>query len=295
VSETPRTFQARPADADQRIEAFLAARLAVHPAHAEKLLRQGRVQAEGRTLARGDRLLGKEWVEVFPPSGDKPPPLPDRKLRLAVVHEDPALAVVVKPSSLAMHPGPAHGSGTLLNGLIALFPEMLELGSEREYGLVHRLDMATSGVVVVARSEAAYAGLVAAFSERRVEKVYLALVRGAPRTERVEAAIGDQEAITELELLERAGEVGLLRARPLTGRTHQVRIHAGLAGAPVLHDDRYGQGADDLTAKLYLNRMALHAHRLAFEHPVTGARCEYEVPLPRDLKRAWKRALKLFG
>ncbi len=231
---------------------------------------------------------------VSKPRGRRPPPQPNRRLRFRVVYEHTDLVVVVKRPGLVMHPGPGHGTDTLLNALIGRFPDLLALGDEREYGLVSRLDRGTSGLVVVARSVPGYEGLVQAFSERRVEKVYLALVAGAPAAEgEVDQPIGGKGATTRWEVVESTGEVSLLRVRPLSGRTHQIRIHLAEVGFPVLRDDRYGSGADDLTAKLYLPRLALHAHQLAFQHPVSDERVTCEEPLPRDLRRAWKRARRV--
>ncbi len=287
-------FKATEADAGRRVESALARRMPDAPwGHVQKLLRQGRVQLDGATAQRGAILTGNEEVVVRAAvSHPPPPPMPNRRIRFQVRHEDADLAVVVKPAPLPMHPGPGHGTDTFLNALVGAWPEMLDLGPDRAWGLVHRLDAETSGLLVVARSAAGYDGLAAAFRDRRVAKEYLALVSGRPDPESgaVDRPIEGKDARTEYVVAETAGGVSLVRARPVTGRNHQIRIHLAGLGCPVLHDPRHGTGRDEITARLYLGRLALHAHRLAFDHPSSGRELSFEEPFPRDLKRAWRRA-----
>ncbi|MGE0710747.1 MAG: RluA family pseudouridine synthase [Planctomycetota bacterium] len=285
-------------DAGLPVERFLARALDRGIDHAQKLVRQGRVRLEraGRPARRGEVLEAGETLRLLPaerPAGPfAAPPQPNRRLRLSVLHEDPALLVLDKAAGVPVHPGPGHGTDTLLNALVARCPELLELGAEREYGLVHRLDLGTSGVLVVARTAAAYAWLREAFAERRVHKRYLALCRGAPRDEEgeVEGEVAGKPARTRYRVLEVRGEVGLLELEPETGRTHQLRIHLAALGCPVLGDARYGTGRDELTARLYLTRMALHAAELRLEHPDGSGEVGWESKLPRALSKAWKRA-----
>jgi len=286
-------------DAGRRVERFLAGRLQVSLDHVHKLLRQGRVEVgrgtERRPVEKGHVLQDAEWLYVVPKEGPRPAPLPNRKIRIHTLHEDDDLLAVAKPAGLAMHPGPGHGSDTLLNVLVGRWSELLELGPELEYGLVHRLDLATSGVVLVARSAAAYHALVAAFAAREVKKEYWALVRGRPRDNAgaVYSKIDDKEAETAFQVEAEAGPVTQMTLRPKTGRTHQIRIHAKRLGCPVLGDPRYGDGLDELTARLRLRRLALHATRLELTHPISGAPLELSHRLPRDLRQVWKQAQKL--
>lgn len=291
----PKLFHCARDDSERRIEKFLFSHLGSSKDHVSKLLRQGRVRAGERVFARGDRLGGRETVEVHPGPLVHPPPQPNRKVRFKVLYEDPDLIGVFKPAGVAMHPGPGHGNDTLLNGLITFFPELVELGAAREYGLVQRLDLDTSGVLVVARTPTAYEALIAAFSARAVAKEYLALVVGAPPepSGEVTTPVGDKEACTAYELVETAGPLSLVRARPKTGRTHQVRIHLAQLGCAVLADRKHGAGLDEHTAWLYLKRLALHARSLELAHPTSGEPFRLESELPKGLRKAWSRAQKL--
>jgi 23S rRNA pseudouridine1911/1915/1917 synthase len=196
-----------------------------------------------------------------------------------------------------MHPGPEHGSDTLQNGLVARYPELLALGFERGFGLVHRLDRETSGLLVVARTVRAYEGLTGHFAARQVEKRYRALTKGAPAAGAegtVEGSVDGQEAVTRWRLVERTGArkwvVGQFELHPLTGRKHQLRIHLAGLGWPILGDKRHGAEGMPIAKQLGLRRVALHAEALAFCHPATGERLAFEAAWPPELERAWRHA-----
>lgn len=280
----------RPADAGKRIEALLARRLPKASwSNVGRLLRQGRVEVDGVIARRGDELRGGERVVVRPaPREEAPrPPAPNRRLRVVVLHEDPDLVVVLKAAGLPVQPGPGHGTDTLLNVVAARWADALALGPDRGWGLVHRLDLETSGPLVLARTPAAYDGLVAAFAGRRVEKEYAALVRGLP-PERGEVAtpVAGKDALTRFARREPGRGASLVAAWPVTGRTHQVRVHLASIGHPLLGDARHGDPATD---PVRAPRVALHCRRLAFVHPVTAAPMAFELDLPRDLKRTWRQ------
>jgi 23S rRNA pseudouridine1911/1915/1917 synthase len=211
-----------------------------------------------------------------------------------VVHLDETLAVVDKPAGLVVHPAPSHQGPTLVSELA----EILGGGDPERPGIVHRLDKGTSGLLVVARTDAAHAALQAQVQAREVERVYLALAGGrlASRTGTIDAPIGraarqrhrmavsgaaSRQARTHFEVIELLPRETYLQARLETGRTHQIRAHFAAIGHPLTGDPTYG-GAE----RYGLGRQFLHAHRLAFDHPLSGERLSFESPLPADLVTA---------
>lgn len=302
--QLPATIQLRPEHAGKRVEKVLLRALpGLRESFALMLLHRGKVLVDGRPLARGARLPRAGRLEVLAPD-PRPPrgaPVANPRVAVQVVHEDPDVIVVDKPAGLAMHPGPGHGSDTLQNGLLARFPALLELGRERGYGLVQRLDRDTSGLLVVARTPRAHEALVAALTAREVEKRYRAITLGVPPTPegQVDAPVDDREATSRWETLERAGQgrrtVALLALRPLTGRKHQLRVHLAGLGCPIVGDKRHGPTTIPLAQRLGLRRVALHAEALAFRHPVTGERLAFEAPWPPELAAAWELARSTAG
>ena len=263
---------------------------------AERLIRDGAVRVDGELRPKSHRLEGGEELEVELP---EPASLEPSHEPLYVMYEDEHLLVIDKPAGLVVHPAPGHEGETLVNRLVGLGAAG---GDPDRPGIVHRLDRDTSGLLLVARSEPAYARLSDAIRERRVERRYLALVQGAPRsrTGRIDAAIGrdradrtrrsidtetPREAITWFEVRERLGARTLLEVRLETGRTHQIRVHLGAVELPVSGDPVYGAAGD-----IGLGRQFLHAHALAFDHPFDGERIALESPLPDDLADALERA-----
>ncbi len=219
-------------------------------------------------------------------------------MELRIAYEDEHLLVVDKPPGLVVHPAPGHATGTLVHGLLA---HEAAGGEPERPGIVHRLDRDTSGLMVVARSGEAHRRLQSLVRRRAVEREYLALVRGRPRsrTGRIEAPIGrdrrdptrhsldtdhPRAAVTHFAVEELLPEHALLRVRLETGRTHQIRVHLAAIGLPVSGDPVYGVGGD-----LGLERQFLHAARLAFPHPFTGEPVEVTSPLPSDLAEALER------
>jgi 23S rRNA pseudouridine1911/1915/1917 synthase len=263
---------------------------------AERLIAAGAVAVQGEARAKSFRLEGGEEVVVeLPPTAA----LEAEEMELHVVWEDEHLLVVDKPAGVVVHPAGGHTSGTLAHGLLALDAAG---GDEERPGIVHRLDRDTSGLLVVARSEEAHGRLQTLIRRRELERHYLALVRGRPRsrTGRIEAAIGrdrtdrsrhsldtatPRDAVTWFETVEALPEHTLLDVRLETGRTHQIRVHLEAIGLPVAGDPVYGAAGD-----LGLERQFLHAARLSFAHPFTDERVEVESPLPADLAAALERA-----
>ncbi len=280
--------------AGSRLDAFVATHVGSRAA-AERVIESG-VRVDGVTRAKSWRLQGGEEVEFERPAE---PLSPEREeLGLSIPYEDEHLLIVDKPVGLVVHPAPGHATGTLVHGLVGVSGG----GEEERRGIVHRLDRDTSGLLVVAKTEQAYARLQAMVRARELEREYLAVVRGHPRSlrGRIEAPIGrdrtdptrhsldtdsPRDAVTHFEVVELLPEHALLRVSLETGRTHQVRVHLAAIGVPVSGDPLYGVKGD-----LGLPRQFLHAARLAFPHPMTGAPVEFESPLPPDLEAALGRA-----
>jgi 23S rRNA pseudouridine1911/1915/1917 synthase len=260
----------------------------------------GAVRVDGRPLtARSRRLAAGEVLEVVVPAGDEAALAADPGVGVPVVYADGDVIVVDKPAGLVVHPGAGNERGTMVHGLLALYPELAEVGEPDRPGIVHRLDKGTSGLLVVARSPDAYRALVAQLGGRSVERRYTALVWGAVDADaglvdaplargerdptRMTVTAGGKEARTRYEVVRRVTEpdaMTVLDCRLETGRTHQIRAHLAAIGHPVVGDDRYG-GARPVV--LGVGRPFLHARLLAFDHPRTGERMTFESPLPPDL------------
>jgi 23S rRNA pseudouridine1911/1915/1917 synthase len=240
------------------------------------------VSSPAHKVRVGERVEARV-VEEVPEPEDIPVPL---------IFEDEHLLVVDKPVGLVVHPGAGNRSGTLVNALLG---KGIAGGEDPERpGVVHRLDRDTSGLMVLAKSEEAYAGLVAALSERRVKRVYRALVVGErlPHAGTIDSPVGrdpanstlmaagvGRPAVTHFEVMHEAAGHAMLRVRLETGRTHQIRVHLSAIGHPVYADPLYGDAVPG-------QRLWLHAERLAFVHPVIGEALEFEAPIPEDLREA---------
>ena len=267
---------------------------------AERLIADGAVLVDGEPRTKSHRLTGGEDVLVELPA-DAAPLVPE-EMNLRVAWEDEHLLVVDKPAGVVVHPGAGHATGTLVHGLLALDAAG---GDEDRPGIVHRLDRDTSGLLVVARSDTAHERLQESIRRREVERRYVALVKGSPRSRsgRIEAPIGrdridrtrhsldtptPRAAVTLFEVVERLGPRALLAVTLETGRTHQIRVHLEAIELPIAGDPVYGVSGD-----LELERQFLHAGRLAFDHPITSERIDVESPLPEDLAAALERARAL--
>jgi len=208
-----------------------------------------------------------------------------------LLFEDRDLIVVEKAAGEVVHPAPGHETGTMCDKLKARYPEMAAVGSRERPGVVHRLDMDTSGVMVFARTQRAYLSLRRAFEAHvGIEKEYLAVCHGAPRerTGTLDGPVGREHlrAVTHWELLQKKGGVSLIAFIIETGRMHQVRIHAAELGCPILGDREYGSRERDAHLRLRPARTLLHAVRLAFAHPITGKRLEFLSEPPADIVHA---------
>ena len=285
-----------PEAAGERLDVFLAAHAGSRTA-AQRLIDAGLVRVDGRPQPKRYALSAGETVTVSEPEPEAAPPVPPARFRIA--YEDEHLIVVDKPAGVVVHPARGHRAGTLSQALAGV-----AAGGEdaARAGIVHRLDRDTSGLLVVARSEPAHRALRAALQAREITREYLVLVEGRPpaRTGTIDAPLGrdrrvrtrmstdtdvPRAAITHFEIERALPRTTLLRVRLETGRTHQIRAHLRAIGHPVVGDPEYGTAG-----RLGLDRQFLHAARLAFTHPVTGAPVDLSSPLPPDLRAALERA-----
>jgi 23S rRNA pseudouridine1911/1915/1917 synthase len=271
------------------------------------MILSGRVLLDGRPPAKaGAPLPAGASLEVSAPPSPSEALIPE-DVPFAIVHEDEALVVVDKPAGVIVHPGHGRRTGTLVHGLLGRGIPLAPVGGRDRPGIVHRLDRETSGLLVVAKTDAAHRGLAAAFARREVDKTYQALVWGHPHPEagRIERAIArsrtdrtkmtvaasGRAAVSTYRTLEVVPGFALLEVKIATGRTHQIRVHLLSLHHPVVGDGRYAgelwRGVQDPArrkALRALSRLALHAAALGFRHPVTGERMDFSSPLPPDLR-----------
>jgi 23S rRNA pseudouridine1911/1915/1917 synthase len=286
------------AAAGERLDRFLASLPEVGSRGVAERVHADGVLVDGQARAKSHRLSGGEELEFEAPERVTQTLEPE-EMELRIAYEDEHVVVVDKPAGLVVHPAPGHATGTLVHGLLA---HDVAGGDEDRPGIVHRLDRDTSGLMVVARSDEAHRRLQELVRRRELERHYLALVVGKPRSRagRIEAPIGrdrrepmrhsldtdtPREAVTHFEVVELFPRHALLEVKLETGRTHQIRVHLNAIGLPVAGDPVYGRPHE-----LGLERQFLHAARLAFTHPFTGERVEVESPLPEDLQTAARMA-----
>ncbi|GAB2502652.1 RluA family pseudouridine synthase [Promicromonospora xylanilytica] len=288
--------------AGDRVDAALARMLGFSRTRAAELAEAGAVRLDGRQVGKSDRVLPGGWLEVDMPE-ERPAvevvaePVPG----MGIVYDDDDLVVIDKPVGVAAHPSPGWTGPTVVGALVAAGYRVSTSGAAERQGIVHRLDVGTSGLMVVAKSELAYTGLKRAFKERTVDKIYHALAQGHPdpTSGTIDAPIGrhpssdwkfavtadGKPSVTHYETLEMLSAASLIEVHLETGRTHQIRVHLAALRHPLVGDLTYG--ADPvLASKVGLTRQWLHAHRLGFEHPTTGRRVEVESEYPADLEAA---------
>ena len=286
-----------------RLDAYLAA---AHPAISrsrwKQLIEAGHVLLNGVAVRKSNTALssGSELRCDLPEP--EPVGLVATDIPLAILYEDADLVVLNKPAGLVVHPAPGHAADTLVNALLHHCSDLQGIGGELRPGIVHRLDKDTSGVLVVAKNEAAVAALVAQFSSHFVQKEYLALVWGAPQkpsgtvnlpvgrhpVHRQKMAVTEKgrAAVTHYETLAAGPLASLLRVRIETGRTHQIRVHLAHLGHPVVGDSTYGRARQGLPAELNVSRQMLHAHVLKIAHPRDGRPLAFTAPPPPDFLAA---------
>lgn len=284
----------------ERLDRVVALIADVSRSIASSAIGDGLVTVDGEAASRSLRVrTGQRIVIEDSISAPDPMPAADPSVDVRLLHVDDDVLVVDKAPGQVVHPGAGHSTGTIVQGLLARFPEIASIGEPFRPGVVHRLDKDTSGVFVVARSERAFDSLSRQLEERTVQRRYLALVWGVPAADRgiVDAPIGrsarDPTRMTvrddgksartryRVEASWRSPDVSLVGCTLETGRTHQIRVHLSAIGHPVVGDHKYGGARDPLEP----GRTALHAAELGFEHPVTGAPVHFSSPLPPDMAR----------
>ncbi|SED79518.1 RluA family pseudouridine synthase [Jiangella alba] len=286
----------------ERLDAALARLFGFSRSKAAALVEDGHVVVDGSVAMKSARVRGGSWLEVELPAPPAPVQVvPERVEGMRIVHDDPDIVVVDKPVGVAAHPSPGWTGPTVVGGLAGTGFRISTSGAAERQGVVHRLDVGTSGLMVVAKSECAYTSLKRQFKERTVDKVYHALVQGHPDPSRgtVDAPIdrhpqhdykwavvaGGKPSVTHYETLEAFPAASLLEIHLETGRTHQIRVHLSALRHPCVGDLTYGADPT-LAARLGLTRQWLHAMRLGFEHPGTGEWAEFTSAYPDDLQQA---------
>jgi len=286
-------------EAGVRLDVYLTACLPEFSrSRIQGLIKDGFVNVEAETVTKNGRTLELgEQIQIR-----IPPPIPSglvaEKIPLDIVFENSDLVVVNKPAGMVVHPSPGHQQGTLVHAALGYIPELEGIGGEERPGIVHRLDKDTSGLIVIAKNERAHRWLQEQFKSRKVEKIYLALVDGKPPTPagRVEAPIGrntthrklmavvpldkGRQAVSEYRTLESFADHTFLEVHPLTGRTHQIRVHLAFLNCPVVADTVYGKRKPTIA----LERHFLHAYKLKIVLPMDEIATVFEAPLPPDLQ-----------
>ena len=288
--------------AGMRLDAGLARLLGISRTTVATLIDSGDVLVDGVSVARSERLTADSWLEITLPEPERPSALvPENVDGLTVLYRDADIVVIDKPVGVAAHPSPGWTGPTVLGALAGFGIGVATSGAAERQGIVHRLDVGTTGVMVVALSERAYSVLKDAFRDRTVEKIYHALVQGHPdpSTGTIDAPIGrhptsdwkfavvegGRDSVTHYKTLEAFRAASLLEVHLETGRTHQIRVHFSATRHPCVGDLTYG--ADPTLAKrLGLTRQWLHARSLAFAHPEDGRWVEFISPYPADLAHA---------
>ena len=303
-AEGTRRLVVEPDQDGARLDHFLTALLPDQSrSHVQRLIKDGRVTGPIASLRPSTAVrTGQAYeVDIPPPTAAAPEP---EAIPIRIVYEDEHLVVLDKPAGMVVHPGAGHSDGTLVNALLHHVKDLSGIGGELRPGIVHRLDRGTSGLMVVAKSDLAHQELSRQFSDREVDKEYVALVWGLVQPgRRIDAPIGRdpgdrqkmstrarraRNAVTRVTFARHYKGVSLLKVAIATGRTHQIRVHLSAIGHPIVGDATYGgvhrRTGAHLRAVQRLERPFLHSARLAFTHPVDGRRVEFDSPLPLDLQ-----------
>ena len=288
------TVTAEAEDAGTRADVFLAAKLGVSRSNMQKLLEDGRVKRGEKIIKANYKVRAGEMFVVDIPEPEPIEAVPEN-IPLDIIYEDDDVAVLNKARGMVVHPAPGNYTGTLVNALLYHCSNLSGINSAIRPGIVHRLDKDTSGIMIVAKNDAAHISLSQQIQSKTAVRTYLAVVRGniktdsgtietqiaRDKTDRKKMAVvkeGGRDAITDYEVLERFGKYTLVRCKLRTGRTHQIRVHMEYLGYPLVGDPKYSP----MKTPFGIKGQALHSHTLEFTHPRTGERMKFEAPLPED-------------
>ena len=310
----PYHFSVSREDGEERLDIYLASQIKdLTRSKAQNLVKNGFVTVNDRLFKAGYRLKIGDSVNLSIPP-DLATELEPEPIAFDIVHEDSSLIVLNKPPGLVVHPAPGHPTGTLVHGLLQVFPNLSGVGGLQRPGIIHRLDKDTSGLMVVAKNDRVHRFLSDQFKGATIKKTYVALVHGDTKDERGEINLpiarhprrrkemavlvsGGRKALTYWRKEETfAGTFSLLSVSPKTGRTHQIRVHMAHIGHPVVGDPIYGykknwwkkQATLDNNVFTQIKRQMLHAARLGFVHPDSEDFCEFQAPLPEDMDHVLK-------
>lgn len=291
------TVTAEAEDAGTRADVFLAAKLGVSRSNMQKLLEDGRVKRGEKIIKANYKVRAGEMFVVDIPEPEPIEAVPEN-IPLDIIYEDDDVVVLNKARGMVVHPAPGNYTGTLVNALLYHCSNLSGINSAIRPGIVHRLDKDTSGIMIVAKNDAAHISLSQQIQSKTAVRTYLAVVRGNIRTDsgtietqiardktdRKKMAVvkeGGRDAITDYEVLERFGKYTLVRCKLRTGRTHQIRVHMEYLGYPLVGDPKYSP----MKTPFGIKGQALHSHTLEFTHPRTGERMKFEAPLPEDMHK----------
>lgn len=291
------TVTAEAEDAGTRADVFLAAKLGVSRSNMQKLLEDGRVKRGEKIIKANYKVRAGEMFVVDIPEPEPIEAVPEN-IPLDIIYEDDDVVVLNKARGMVVHPAPGNYTGTLVNALLYHCSNLSGINSAIRPGIVHRLDKDTSGIMIVAKNDAAHISLSQQIQSKTAVRTYCAVVRGniktdsgtietqiaRDKTDRKKMSVvkeGGRDAITDYEVLERFGKYTLVRCKLRTGRTHQIRVHMEYLGYPLVGDPKYSP----MKTPFGIKGQALHSHTLEFTHPRTGERMKFEAPLPEDMHK----------